>query len=129
MTASKPFMLVATIKTLWKEHPKNQGREYGGTSRDLREAKEWLQVNEWEPGDVTGISERFNRFMASEFDGWVDMDYPIWAFLKHYSRYAPPRTAEVKQSRPQPQTMSMVIFCTRCETNHRADESCPVKVA
>ncbi len=129
MSRSLPFDLVECIKILWHSHPKNSGRQYGGTSRDLREAKEWLTVNSWEPGDIGQISDRFNRFMDSDFEGWKEQDFPIWAFLRHYSRYAAPRVEESKKPRPQPNTMSMVIYCSRCETNHRADEACPVKVA
>ena len=123
-----PWLLVDTVKTLWHSHKKNEGRKYGGTSRDLREAKEWLQVNEWEPGDVTAIAERFDRFMESDFEGWQEQDYPIWAFLKHYGRYAPPRT-ERPRVKVQTETHRMVIWCNRCGQNHRADEACPLRIA
>jgi hypothetical protein len=116
---SRPFDLVAILRELWQSHPKNAGRKYGGTSRDLREAKEWLQVNDLDFGDITELSERFGRFMASDFDGWVESDYPIWAFLKHYGRYAAPRKTPaqiIKKQRP---------LCPTCGTDHPVIAECP----
>jgi hypothetical protein len=120
MATSKPFLLVSTIRQLWQSHAKNNGRVYGGTSRDLREAKEWLGVNEWEPGEIEEVEKRFNRFMESDFEGWKETDYPIWAFLKHYGRYAEPR-----QVREAPRRSTFT--CPKCEMQHRVSEPCPTR--
>jgi hypothetical protein len=117
---SRPFDLVWTIKQLWNDHPKNAGRKYAGTSRDLREAKEWLLVNEFDSGDITELQERFNRFMQSTFDAWAEADFPIWGFLKHYNRYGPPRSTPaqvVKKHIPR--------ICPICKIDHPAISVCP----
>jgi hypothetical protein len=122
MSNSRPFDLVFILKNLWASHPKNAGRIYGGTSRDLREAKEFLQVNDFDPGDITELSERFNRFMQSTFDAWAETDYPIWGFLKHYNRYGPPRKTineVVKKNQP--------TVCPHCGTDHPSKAECPPK--
>ncbi len=113
---SKPFLFVALLKSVWTSHPKNVGRVYGGTSRDLKEAKDWLEVNpEFEFEDVTEITERFDRFMKSEF--WEEQDWPIWGFLKFYARYASPRIV-VKNPR------GAMIECGSCGMNHGTLEPC-----
>jgi len=117
MAGSRPYQLVQTIKALWTSHEKNQGRSYGGTSRDLREAKEWLQVNEWEEGDISELSPRFDRFMRSDFEGWKEMDYPIWAFLKHYGRYAEPRIAKKAKA-------VEMLYCEKCDSAYRSGTRC-----
>jgi len=128
MSRSKPFDLVQMLKGIWEAHPLNQGRVYSGTSRDMMEAKGWLLVNPWESGDMMDFEDRMDRFMRSDFEGWKEQDYPLWAFLRHYNRYAAPRV-EVKQKRQQPKSHELLIYCNNCQTNHRADQECPVKVA
>lgn len=115
---NKTWTLVQTLKTLWNSHVNNEGRTYGGTSRDLGEAKLWLQVNDWEPGDIGELTERFGRFMESTFDGWKELDYPIWAFLKHYGRYAAPRQEKqvIRKS---------TRYCPDCQTTHSINTPCP----
>ncbi len=116
---SRPYLLIVTLRDLWHSHPKNEGRKYGGTSRDFREAKEWLQVNDWEPGDVTELSQRFNRYMADTFEAWEQQDYPLWAFLRHYGRYAPPRGERIVRR--------STYHCPECGQQHPISEPCKVR--
>ena len=119
MSRSKPFDLVQMLKSLWESHPLNRGRVYSGTSRDMMEAKGWLLVNEWHSGDFVDFEERMDRFMRSDFEGWKEQDYPIWAFLRHYNRYAPPRKTNVIEV-----TRRSTRYCGDCGTYHSINTPC-----
>lgn len=89
MSKSKSFDLCYLTKRIWEQHPKNKDREYDITGRDLKEAKLLLEGNgEIQPDK---LQQRMNRYMESEFEGWVENDYPLWGLFKHWTRYAPSR--------------------------------------
>ena len=115
MGRSKPFDLILALKTLWNAHEKNAGRAYTGTSRDLKEAKEWLQINAWDEGDITEFTDRIDRFIRDSF--WEELDWPLWGFLKHINRYAPPRIAKKAKA-------VEMLYCEKCDSAYRSGTRC-----
>lgn len=94
MSQSPARDLCWLFKGLWEAHALNHGRTYYITGRDMKEAKEFLAGNfgEFPPEDE--CKQRLARFMQTSFDGWKEQDYPLWALLKHWGRYASPRIVE-----------------------------------
>ena len=84
------------------------------------------QVEGFDPYTPEEIIARLDAYYGVDF--WQTTRHDFANFCKHFDKFLPEKKVE-SHRRPQPQTMSMVIYCTRCETNHRADQACPVKVA
>jgi len=62
------------------------------------------------------------NYFADEFEGWSERRWPAWLFFKHFNSFAPrieKPTVKVGQH-----THELVIHCTRCNRNHRANEDC-----
>ena len=117
MSRSHPRDLCWAFKTLWEAHPKNKGRLYGITGRDMRAAKELVDANDWQELLVE-LEPRFARFMASDFSGWKDANYPAWGLFTQWNRYMGPVSTSTRQW----------LWCAKCMANHWTDEQCKVKV-
>ena len=114
MSKSLPYDLCWLLKTCWDEHPKNAGRQYRITGQDLREAKLFLSADDTMP-EQADVKARIARYLASDFEGWKQHDWPLWGLLKHWNTYSPPRVM-VTAGRRQ--------TCYRCGGDHRGDV-CP----
>ena len=87
MSRSKPFDLVNFIfKPVWESVYKES---YRGTSRDLKEAKEFLMMNENIFDEIPEFQEHAVEYLKSKFDGWIEQRHPCWGFLRNYNAYAP----------------------------------------
>jgi hypothetical protein len=118
MGRSKPFDLCQIFKQLWEAHPRNKGRIFGPTGRDLKAAKELCDLNEWDEL-LSEIEPRFKLFMDSDFAGWKEANYPAWGLFTQWNRYLP-KAQRREVNRPR-------IHCSLCEQNHYADEPCKLK--
>jgi hypothetical protein len=95
-----------------------KGTKYRATGRDLKEAKEFLAMNDDIFDELPEFQEHAQEYLKSTFDGWRTLGYPCWGLLRHYNTYAP------KKIKEQVRRVQM-ISCPDCQTNHEATKQCP----
>ena len=119
MSRSKPFDLVTFLfKPVWESEYKEP---YRGTSRDLKEAKEFLAMNEAIFDDIPEFQEHALEYLHSKWDGWSELRHPCYAFLRNYNTFAPKK---IKQKHQSKDTIRL-IRCSDCQTEHESDKLCP----
>lgn len=104
---SRPYELCYLFKLAWESHKSKQGMEYSPTGRDLREAKEFLAMNEIPDGKV--FEKYLNNFLNSNYEGWVHLNHPAWALFKHWNTFAP---------KPEKKPLPKLIYCEKCNATH-----------
>ena len=113
MSKSKPYDFCWQLKSQWEEIRKTE--VYYLTPRDLRAAKEWLELNMDIPPEET-TRGFVRRYLESDFEGWRDQGYPIHALLNHWNRYAEKKVTSVRRS---------TYTCPKCGTEHPVQAECP----
>ena len=108
------------LKMEWEAHPMNEGREYHITPRDLRAVKEFLAANFGNVPSQASVKARMDLFILDTFEGWTDADWPLWGFINHWNRYAPPRPPRSRGTSDK----AVKIHCGRCGQIHFAAAEC-----
>jgi hypothetical protein len=85
---SKPFHVVATLfAPVWEASEQYKGRKYGGGGRDLRAAKQWLELNPLDEIDPSDFQTEAQAYLQSKFEGAVDRNHPCYLFLDYYGSW------------------------------------------
>jgi len=129
---SEPFKLKQIFAEFWSAEYK--GQIYGGGTRDLRSAKEYLELNPEFFLDETLImdfKEKTERFMKDRFwykpNGNPPMFHPMYCFLNNIEKYADAKKSIDNGFKQVKQPVRRMIFCTDCGSNHFPDEQCKIQ--
>ena len=115
MSKSAPRDLCWIAKQL---HDKELGGDYRITSRDMKEAKDFLIAGGGEIPDPDTVVTFAKNFFQSTFHGWHEQNFPLWGLFRNWNTFAP------KQSRPRLKVKKCQIhgleydspFCPQCFT-------------
>ena len=88
---SKPYHLINHLfAPVWEKDRKYQGEKYRGGGRDLKAAKEFLELNPDvldEENFVVEFQERVLAYLDSRFEGYVQGKHPAYLFLARYQSF------------------------------------------
>lgn len=127
---SEPYKLKQIFSEFWSNE--YNGQVYEGGSRDLRSAKEYLELNpEFFTDEVSimNFKSRAERFMKDRYwykpNGNPPMYHPMYCFLNNIEKYA--ELKKVFDSRKPIKHISRVrIYCTDCGSNHYPEDGCKI---
>lgn len=120
MSRSRPYDLVYHLfRPAWEESELYKGEKYRPTGRDLKEAKEFYDLNPDIFEEIPEFQGRTENYLDHKFEGWKNLKHPCWAFLRNYNSFAAKsKKVETKQKLRQ-------IGCVDCGTSHDPDVLCP----
>jgi hypothetical protein len=116
MSKSRPFDLINSLfRPVWEAKYKER---YRATGQDLKEAKQFLELNDDIFDEIPDFQEHAVEYLKSNWQGWVEQKHPCHGFLRNYNTFAPRKVKE------QVRRIQM-IACPDCGMNHPATELCP----
>lgn len=119
MSNSKPFDIVNFLfKPVWESEYK---QTYRPTGRDLKEAKEFYQLNPTIFDEVIEFQEHAQEYLKSTFEGWVVQHHPCCGLLKNYNAFAPKL---IKKQPTRKSQTDIMIHCIDCGQDHPATAIC-----
>lgn len=118
MSRSVPYELCLICK---QAHDKEIGGEYRITSRDMKEAKDFLIAGGGEIPDPDTLISFGKNYFNSTFQGWREQNYPLWGLFRNWNAFAPKQSRPVKEKKQ----ITLPIRCSECQTEHESTKLCP----
>lgn len=121
MSKSAPFNIVVLFfAPVWESDDKYKGTEYPRSGRDLRAAKQWLELNPIDKVDPAKFQEEAQAYLRNKFEGATSRNHPCWLFLDYYGEWG------TKKRELKPTKRMQMRLCTDCQQEHGMHDPCPV---
>ena len=120
MSKSAPFNIVVLFfAPVWESDERYKGSEYPRSGRDLRAAKQWLELNPIEEIDPESFQKEVQSYLRTKFEGATSRNHPCWLFLDYYGEWGTRKREVVTVKR------KLMIHCIDCQHDHGINDPCP----